>query len=278
MLAPSQLQAHLSHTFSTPFHRSSTAHESEQVMVVVAFIKHVPGSEAFLETDGSSVHTSLTAYAIDDMDAYGVEAAIRLREAGQAHHVVAIGIGPSIIEPSLRAALALGADSAVLLETEEELDPISQAHLLADAVRSVEAQLLFVGGTEADWDSAALGPAVAEYLEWPVCNWVTSIALEGDRLVVRHDIDEGTELWQADLPAVLTTQQGLNEARFPSLPSILKAKRKSIDRRPVVAVATVSTVGASLPTRKRAGVTLEGSPKEAASELLRRLRDDAKVL
>src|SRR5690606_19870558 len=162
---------------------------------------------------------------------YGVEEAIRLREAGNDAEIVAVGLGPVRYEDALRTALALGADRAVHIETDEQLDPLAQAGVLAELVREEGADLVFVGGKQADWDSAALGPALAEVLGWPHSDWTTSLRVAGDELTLKHDSDEGSEELRLSLPAVITTQQGLNEPRYPTLPNIMKAKRKELTKR-----------------------------------------------
>ncbi|MBW6454502.1 MAG: electron transfer flavoprotein subunit beta/FixA family protein [Trueperaceae bacterium] len=247
-------------------------------MIIATYVKHVPDAEARLAADGGRIAVDDHAYALDGMDEYGVEAAVRLKEAGLADEVVALAIGPARSEAALRTALALGADRAVLLETDDDLDPLAQAGPLAEATRACGAELLLVGGKQADWDSAALGPAVAEALGWPVCDWTTELRLEGREVAAVHDVDDGSEAWSASLPVVVTTQQGLNEPRYPTLPNIMKAKRKPLERRPLTATARVVTLAAALPSRARRGVRLEGDAATVASELARRLRDEAKVL
>jgi electron transfer flavoprotein beta subunit len=248
-------------------------------MIIATYVKHVPDAEARLRADGDRLDLDDAAFALDGMDEYGVEQAVRLKEAGSATEIVALALGPSRSDAALRTALALGADRAVLLETDDDLDPLAQAEPLAAAVRASGAQLVFVGGKQADWDSAALGPALAEALGWPLCDWVTELRVEGGEAIAVHDVDDGSEGWRAPLPVVVTTQQGLNEPRYPTLPNIMKAKRKPLDREPLPnAAARVTTLTAILPKRARRGVRLEGDAATAATELARRLRDEAKVL
>lgn len=248
-------------------------------MTIVTFVKHVPDAEARLRAGPDGLDLEGASFALDGMDEYGVEQALRLKEAGVATEVVAVGLGPARVEEALRAALALGADRAVLLETDAEPDAVAQAPALADVVRASGARLVFVGGKQADWDSAALGPALAEALGWPLLDWATQVAVEGDRVVGVHDVDDGSAAWSAPLPVVVTTQQGLNEPRYPTLPNIMKAKRKPLERQPWPGAASgTATVRVELPARARRGVLLDGDPGVAARELARRLRDEAKVL
>jgi len=226
-------------------------------MIIVTYVKHVPDAEARLRAAGDRLDLEDVAFALDGMDEYGVEQAVRLREAGVASEVVALALGPGGADAALRTALALGADRAVLLETDDDLDPLAQAGPLARAVRDAGAELVFVGGKQADWDSAALGPALAEALGWPLCDWTTELRLEGGELVAVHDVDDGSEAWRAPLPAVVTTQQGLNEPRYPTLPNIMKARRKPFDRRALVGeVPRVLTLAAAPLSRARRGVRI----------------------
>jgi electron transfer flavoprotein beta subunit len=247
-------------------------------VIIASFVKHVPDAEAQLLADGRLIEVDDAAFALDGMDEYGVEAAVRLKEAGLASEVVALALGPARSEGALRSALALGADRALLLETDADLDTLAQAPALAAAVLESGASLLFVGGKQADWDSAALAPAIAEALGWPLCDWATAVTLEGATLRAHHDVDEGSETWEAPLPVVVSTQQGLNEPRYPTLPNIMKAKRKPLERRSLASDATVAAVGASLPARARLAVRLEGDAETVAHELVRRLREEAKVV
>ncbi len=248
-------------------------------MIIVTFVKHVPDAEARLRLGPDGLDLADVGFALDGMDEYGVEAALRLREAGVATEVVALALGPTRSQDALRAALALGADRAVLLESDADLDPLSQATALAAAVEATGAQIVFAGGKQADWDSAALGPALAETLGWPLLDWATEIEVAGDEVVAVHDVDDGSESWRSPLPVVITTQQGLNEPRYPTLPNIMKAKRKPLDVQALDAGASrTETLSVSLPSRDRLGVRLEGDAGVAARELARRLRDEAKVL
>lgn len=251
-------------------------------MKIIAILKQVPDAEARLRADAEGVDLSGVTFVIDGMDEYGVEEALRLREGGADAEIIALALGPQRYEEAIRTALAMGVDRAIHIETDENLDPISQARTLASVIQGEGADLVFVGGKQADWDSSALGPAVAEVLGWAHSDWTTRVELEGNMLSVTHDADEGTEDLQLPLPAVVTSQQGLNEPRYPTLPNIMKAKRKELRKLSLAeaggAEALTELVGQSLEQRERANVILSGEPGEAARELVRRLRDEAKVL
>lgn len=251
-------------------------------MKIVAILKQVPDAEARLRPGQGGVDLTGVTFVIDGMDEYGVEQALRVREGGVEAEVVALALGPHRYEEAMRTALAMGVDRAIHVETDDYLDPVSQARMLAKVVADEEADLVFVGGRQADWDSSALGPALAEVLGWPHSDWTTRVDLEGDQLSVTHDSDEGSEDLRLPLPAVVTTQQGLNEPRYPTLPNIMKAKRKELRKVTVEeaggAEALTELLEQSLETRERRRLILEGGPAEAARELVERLRDEAKVL
>lgn len=254
-------------------------------MNIVCILKQVPDAEARLELRDDRIDLVGSSFVIDGMDEYGVEQALRLREAGHDAEIVALTLGPKRYEEAIRTALALGADRAVHLETGDDtdtLDPVTQATVLAQIVRDEEADLVFVGGKEADWDSAALGPALAEALGWPHSDWTTQMELSGGTLSVTHDSDEGSETLTLSLPAVVTTQQGLNEPRYPTLPNIMKSKRKPLDKRTLGdlggATAKTRIVRQVIETRARRQDIIEGDPAEAARTLAERLHDEAKVV
>lgn len=243
-------------------------------MKIVTVIRQVPDAEARVRVEDGEVALSGAAWVLDGMDEYGVEQALRMRDDGLDAEIVALAAGPERTEEALRTALAMGADRARLLVTDEAMDPLAVAMRLADVVREEEADLVFVGGKQADWDSAALGPALAEALGWPLSDWTTALAVEDGTLRTEHDADVGSETLTVPLPAVVSTQQGLNEPRYPTLPNIMKAKRKETRIEPADApAARVRTVGRTLEQRDRLGRVLDGDPAEAAGELARFLRE-----
>jgi len=245
-------------------------------------LKQVPDAEARIRSTVDGIDLSGVTFVMDGMDEYGVEEAIRLREGGLEVEIVAMALGPNRYEDALRTALALGADRAVHVETDAALDPLAQAAVFAQLVASEGVELVFVGGKQADWDSAALGPALAEVLGWPHVDWTTSLSLSGSEATVRHDSDDGSEELRLSLPAVFTTQQGLNEPRYPTLPNIMKAKRKELAKRSLSEFEAVASrtesVTQTIQNRPRAGKMLSGEPGEAARELARLLREEAKVI
>lgn len=251
-------------------------------MKIVTILKQVPDAEARIRVAAGQVDLQGVTFVIDGMDEYGVEQALRIREGGVDAEIVALALGPKRFEDAIRTALAMGVDRAIHFETDHALDPIAQAEVLAGAIRDEGADLVFVGGKEADWDSSALGPAVAEALGWPHSDWTTELELGDGTITVRHDTDQGSEVLEMPLPAVITTQQGLNEPRYPTLPNIMKAKRKELAKRDLAEsgapAARIEVVTQVIQTRERLSEIIGGEPADAARELVRKLHEEAKAL
>ncbi|SEG16673.1 electron transfer flavoprotein beta subunit [Bryocella elongata] len=258
-------------------------------MRILAIVAQVPGAEERLKVAEGGVDLGASKLVLDTMDEYGVEEALRLREAGAggdtAVEVIVLGVGPSRVEAALRNALALGADRAVLVDSgaiDLARDVVATSKVIAEVAKRERADLVLCGAQQADSDSQALGAAVAERLGWAQATWVTALTCEGRTLAGRHDVDDGQQDFRLPLPAVVTAQQGLNEPRYPTLPNIMKARKKEL-RMEVLAgfdvAPQVRLVKQELQHRERLHRLIPGSDaKAAADELLRALREDAKVL
>lgn len=251
-------------------------------MKIASIVRQVPDAEARVRAGGGRVDLEGAQFILDGMDEYGTEEALKLREGGLDAEIIVYAAGPARSEEAVRTALAMGADRAVFVETDEALDVLAQARVLAELIRADGIDLALVGGKQADWDSAGLGAALAETLGWPLSDWTTSVSIDGQTLTTRHDSDDGTEELTMPLPAVVTTQQGLNEPRYPTLPNIMKARRKELK---VLSLADAGgntsrteITGQEIETRARRNEIIEGDAATAARELVRRLREEAKVL
>lgn len=251
-------------------------------MKICTILKQVPDAEATIRTSGDRVDLGGVTFVMDGMDEYGVEEAIRLREAGHQAEIISLALGPKRFEDAVRTSLAIGADRAIHLETDENYDAITQARILAEVVKKEGADLVFVGGKEADWDSSALGPALAEVLGWAHIDWTTKLTITGSSIEAIHDTDSGTETVKTALPAVITTQQGLNEPRYPTLPNIMKAKRKELRKaQPAdfsAPAALTRIAGEAIQVKTRLNKLFTGDATEAATQLVQALRNEAKVL
>lgn len=251
-------------------------------MKICTILKQVPDAEATIRTSGDRVDLGGVTFVMDGMDEYGVEEAIRLREAGHQAEIISLALGPKRFEDAVRTSLAIGADRAIHLETDESYDAITQARILAEVVKKEGADLVFVGGKEADWDSSALGPALAEVLGWAHIDWATKLTITGTSIEAVHDTDSGTETVKTALPAVITTQQGLNEPRYPTLPNIMKAKRKELRKAQPADYAAPAALtrisGEAIQVKTRLNKVFSGDATEAATALVNALRNEAKVL
>jgi len=251
-------------------------------MRILTIVRQVLDAEASVRMEHERVTLEGSKLVMDTMDEYGVEEALRLRERGADAELVVLAIGPARAQEALRTALAMGIDRAIHIETDEALDAIALSKVVAQIASQENIDLILCGGQQADWDSQALGAAVAERLDWPQVTWVNSLELASRTLSGRHDVDEGNESFAVDLPAVVTTQQGLNDPRYPTLPNILKTKKKEVRKDTLAAFGVspkVQVLSAEIQVKGRLGKILNGSDaSSAANQLVDLLRNEAKVI
>lgn len=251
-------------------------------MRILTLVRQVPDAEETIRVRDGQVDLAGSKLVIDTMDEYGVEQALRFREQGAAEEVIAVGVGPARMQEALRTALAMGADRAIHVQTDATLDPIALSKVVAELARTEDAELIFSGGQQADWDSHAFGAAVAERLQWPQATWTNALELQANTLTGRHDTDEGSETFQLTLPAVITTQQGLNEPRYPTVPNIMRAKKKEIrvvPLEPFGAAPLARVTGSEIQVKARRNRMLDGKDAAAAGcQLVELLRDEARVI
>jgi len=251
-------------------------------MRILTVLRQVLDAEETVRITGNVVALEDSKLIMDTMDEYGVEAALRLRESGADIEVIALAVGPARVQEALRTALAMGVDRAIHVETDLRLDAIALSNVVAQLARQEEVSLVLSGGQQADWDSHALGAAAAERLNWPQVTWTNALELKGNSLSGKHDVDEGSESFMVELPAVVTTQQGLNEPRYPTLPNIMKAKKKELRRESLDRFDTspsVRFIGAEIQTKNRLRKIVDGKDVQvAASQLVDLLRHEARVI
>jgi len=236
-----------------------------------------------LGADGS-INEQDAEFVINPYDEYAIEEAIAQRDKnGGEVTVVTVGREPS--EQQLRTALAMGADRAVLIRCDERpLDPHQTAVLLANYLKDKQADLIIGGNIGVDWGTGQIGPRVAELLGIAQVTTITKLEGEGGRATVVRDAEGDEEIIEAQLPLLVTAQQGLNEPRYPSLPGIMKAKKKPlevIDAEELGLAETQAktvTAGYFLPPKKTGGVKLQGDVREQARQLVQKLIYEAKVI
>ena len=251
-------------------------------MRILSVIRQVLDAEESVKIKDGKVDLSTSKLVMDTMDEYGVEEALRLREAGSEVEVIVLAIGPVRCEEALRSALAMGADRAILVEANTPLDVISVSDVVAQMAKKEQVDLIFCGGQQADWDSQGLGAATAERLGWAQATWTNAMTLEGQRLSGQHDCDAGRESFALSIPAVVTTQQGLNEPRYPTLPNIMKAKKKELRRDSLESYGIqpkLKVLSAEVQIRERRHTILDGKDAaSAAAQLVSLLRNEARVI
>jgi electron transfer flavoprotein beta subunit len=248
----------------------------------MTLIRQVLDAEESVRIRDGAVDLASSKLVMDTMDEYGLEEALRIRESGIESEIVALGIGPARLREALRTALAIGADRAIHVEIDIALDAIALSKIVAQVAQQEQAELILCGGQQADWDSQALGAATAEQLNWPQITWTSALTIKDGTLTGKHDVDEGSEEFSVALPAVVTTQQGLNDPRYPTLPNILKAKKKELRGEPLEqyqAKPMFKVTGEEVQVKARLRKILDGKDAPAAAaELLQLLRNEARVI
>jgi electron transfer flavoprotein beta subunit len=220
--------------------------------------------------DGSGVDLANVKMSMNPFDEIAVEEAIRLKEKGTATEIVAVSIGPAKAQETLRTALAMGADRAILVQTDEEVEPLAVAKILAKIAEEEQPQLFILGKQAIDDDNNATGQMLAALLGWPQGTFASKVELAGDATVTR-EVDGGLETVKLKLPAVVTTDLRLNEPRYASLPNIMKAKSKPLATKSpgdygVDVARRLETLKVVEPAKRQAGIKV-GSVDELVEKL-----------
>jgi len=223
-----------------------------------------------VKMDGSGVDLMNVKMSMNPFDEIAVEEAIRLKEKGVATEIVAVSIGPAKAQETLRTALAMGADRAILVQTDEEVEPLAVAKILAKVAEEEQPQLIILGKQAIDDDNNATGQMLAALLGWPQGTFASKIEIAGDATVTR-EVDGGLETVKLKLPAVVTTDLRLNEPRYASLPNIMKAKSKPFATKSpgdygVDVARRLETLKVTEPTKRQAGIKV-GSVDELVEKL-----------
>lgn len=251
-------------------------------MRILTLIRSVLDAEETVRIRAGEMDLNESKLVVDTMDEYGVEQALRIRESGADAEVVALAVGPQRNQDILRSVLAMGADRAIHVLTDIVLDPVALSAVAAQVAQREKIDLIFCGGQQADWDSHALGAATAERMQWPQVTWVSALEIHDRTLTGRHDAEDGSETFSVQLPAVLTTQQGLNEPRYPTVPNILRAKKKELRTETLEQFHVeqkLKVAGVEIQTKARVHKILDGKDAlAAATELVDLLRTEARVI
>jgi electron transfer flavoprotein beta subunit len=231
-----------------------------------------------VKPDGSGVELANVKMSMNPFDEIAVEEALRLREAGTATEVIAVSIGPAKSEETIRTALAMGADRGVLIETDELVEPLAVAKILKSVAQSEGADLVIAGKQAIDDDAGQTGQMLAALLGWSQATYASEIKIDGDTAEVSREVDGGMQVVSLKMPMVVTTDLRLNEPRYASLPNIMKAKKKPVDKKTVADLGVdiaprLEVVTTEEPEARKAGVVLN-----SVSELVDKLKNEAGVI
>jgi electron transfer flavoprotein beta subunit len=235
--------------------------------------------KARVKPDQSGVDLANVKMSMNPFDEISVEEAVRLKEKGVVSEIVAISVGPTQAQETLRTALAMGADRAILVNAgAEDLEPLAVAKVFKKLVEEEKPELVIIGKQSIDGDNNAVGQMLSALLDWPQATFASAVEISGGKAKVTREVDGGLQTLELDLPAVITTDLRLNEPRYASLPNIMKAKKKPLD------VKELASLGADVAPRlkvlkvteppKRAG----GVKVESAADLVMKLKNEAGVL
>ena len=231
-----------------------------------------------VKADKTGVELANVKISMNPFDEIAVEEAIRLKEAGTAEEIIAISIGPAQAQETLRTALAMGADRAILVKTDVDVEPLAVAKILKAVAEAENPELVILGKQAIDDDCNQTGQMLAALLNWPQGTFASKLDLADGSIDVTREIDGGLETVKLNLPAVVTTDLRLNEPRYASLPNIMKAKRKPLEEKTpedygVDVTRRITTLKVEEPPKREAGIKVK-----TVQELVTKLRDEAGVL
>ncbi len=231
-----------------------------------------------VKSDQSDVDLNNVKMAVNPFCEIAIEEAVRLKEAGTAEEVVAVSIGPKVCQEQLRTSLALGADRAILVETDEELQPLTVAKLLKAVYEKEQPGLVILGKQSIDNDNNQTGQMFAALTGLPQGTFASKVEIDGESVKVTREVDGGLQTVALKAPAVVTTDLRLNEPRYASLPNIMKAKKKQLDTMSpsdlgVEVKQTFKTLKVEPPAERQGGIKVE-----SVEELVDKLKNEAKVI
>ena len=231
-----------------------------------------------VKADGSGVELANVKMSMNPFDEIAVEEALRLKEAGKAEEIIVVSIGPQQAQETLRTALAMGADRAILVETDEQTEPLGVAKVMKGVAEAEQPGLVILGKQAIDDDSNQTGQMLAALLGWAQGTFASKVEIDGDKAKVTREVDGGLQTIEIKLPAIVTTDLRLNQPRYASLPNIMKAKKKPLDKK------SPADFGADVKPRLKVLKTEEPSGRKAGvkvksvAELVDKLKNEAGVL
>ncbi|KZZ85908.1 electron transfer flavoprotein subunit beta/FixA family protein [Bacillus sp. SJS] len=257
-------------------------------MNIFVIMKRTFDTEEKISISSGRIQEDGAEFIINPYDEYAIEEAIQIRDA-EGGEVTVVTIGGEEAEKELRTALAMGCDKAVLINTEDDLedgDQFTSAKILSEFLKDKDADLILGGNVAIDGGSGQVGPRLAELLDIPYVTTITKLEIEGRKATVTRDVEGDSEIIETSLPLLITAQQGLNEPRYPSLPGIMKAKKKPLDELELDDLdleeddvePKTKTIEIYMPAKKEAGKVLQGELDTQVKELVSLLRNEAKVV
>ena len=230
------------------------------------------------KSDETGVDLNNVKMAMNPFCEIAVEEAVKLKEAGTANEVVAVTVGKSDSQEQLRTALALGADRAILAETDSLLEPLAIAKVLSKVIEEESPQLVILGKQAIDGDNNQTGQMLAAMLNYSQATFASEVIIDGDSASVTREIDGGLQTIKVSLPAIITTDLRLNEPRYASLPNIMKAKKKELDVKPIGEMGVdinnrMELLSVELPASRQEGIKVE-----SVEDLVSKLKEEAKVI
>jgi len=233
-------------------------------MKVLVPVKRVIDSnvKARVKSDQSGVDLANVKMSINPFCEIAVEEAVRLKEKGVASEVVVVSIGPAQAQETLRQALAMGADRAVLIQTDQDLEPLEVAKVLKAAIAEENPNVVIMGKQAIDGDNNATGQMLAALLDWPQATFASAVEISGDVAKVTREVDGGLQTIEVGLPAIITADLRLNEPRYASLPNIMKAKKKPLDVKEAASLGVdlkprLKVLKVAEPAKRSAGIKVE---------------------
>jgi electron transfer flavoprotein beta subunit len=231
-----------------------------------------------VKSDKSGVELDNVKMSMNPFDEIAVEEALRLKEKGIATEVIAISIGPTQVQETIRNALAMGADSGIFIEAKNNLEPLNIAKIISSVAKKESIDLMILGKQAIDDDMNATGQMIAALLGWPQATFASKVEISDKKAVVSREVDGGIENIEVALPAVISTDLRLNEPRYASLPNIMKAKKKPINQIQVDELnlkieQRLDILKVEEPTKRQSGIMLK-----TVEELVDKLKNEAKVI
>ncbi|HAQ06813.1 MAG TPA: electron transfer flavoprotein subunit beta [Bacillus bacterium] len=257
-------------------------------MNIYVLMKRTFDTEEKITIANGKINEEGAEFIINPYDEYAVEEAIQVRDA-HGGEVTVISVGNEDAEKQLRTALAMGADKAVLINIEDDVengDQFTTAKILAEYLKDKDADLILGGNVAIDGGSGQVAPRVADQLDIPYVTTITKLEINGGTATITRDVEGDSEVIETSLPVLVTAQQGLNEPRYPSLPGIMKAKKKPLEELELDDLdleeddveAKTKTIEIYLPPKKEAGKVLQGDISDQVKELVNLLHTEAKVI